>query len=246
MNILLLDIERTPILADVWSLWRVNVGLNQLREPPGLLCFAAKWLGGPKEQTFFYSDHVQGRELMVEKAHALLNNADAVVHWYGKRFDIPALNGEFLELGFNPPSPFKQIDLYQVAKRNFLFPSNKLQYVSTSLGFSGKVDHEGHALWVKCMDGDPEAWERMEAYNKQDVWLLEDLYNRFLPWINNHPSYALNGELVCPKCGSARLQRRGKEVTAVSVYQRYQCQACGAWSRDVKRQSGAILREVAA
>lgn len=246
MNILFLDIETTPALADVWGLFNVNVGLNQLRESPGLLCFSAKWLGDVDEATLCYSEHRHGQGEMVRMAHNLLHIADAVVTWNGRRFDIPHLNREFLELGYNPPAPYKQIDLYQVAKRQFRFPSNKLQYVSTALGFNGKVDHEGHGLWVKCMDGDPEAWERMEAYNKQDVILLEQLYGRFLPWINNHPSMALDGLLNCPKCGSKRLQRRGSEVTAVSTYQRYQCQACGAWSRDVKRQQGAVVREVAA
>jgi len=176
----------------------------------------------------------------------MLDQADVVETWNGKRFDVPHLNREFLELGLNPPSPFQQTDLMEVAKKRFRFPSNKLQYVSTALGFHGKVEHEGHTLWVKCMNGDPEAWERMEEYNKQDVWLLEDIHNRFLPWIQQHPSYAVNGDFVCTRCGSNRLQRRGEARTLQSVYQRYQCLDCGGWSRDTKRQRGAMLREVAA
>jgi predicted RNA-binding Zn-ribbon protein involved in translation (DUF1610 family) len=246
VNILLLDIERSPALADVWELFNVNISLNQLREPPGLLCWAAKWLGAPREETYFRSDHIDGRAGMAVTAHQLLDQADAVVHWYGRRFDIPALNTEFVELGLRPPSPCQQIDLWQVVKRNFLFPSNKLDYVSRALGFSGKESTGGHQLWVDCMNGDEDAWERMEAYNKQDVWMLEEIYGRVQPWINQHPSYALKGDFVCPKCGSNQLQRRGTSRTLQSEYQRYQCLECGGWSRDVKRQNGAVLREVAA
>lgn len=246
MKTLLLDIETTPALADVWGLFDQNIGLNQLREAPGLLCFSAKWLGDPKDYIEFYSEHDHGRYLMVASAHKLLDTADVVMTWNGKRFDVPHLNREFLELGFNPPSPYQQIDLYQVAKRNFRFPSNKLQYVSRALGLEGKVNHSGHELWVACMDGDPEAWELMERYNKQDVWMLEEIYGKFLPWINQHPSHAIDGGFVCPKCGSAELQRRGTSRTLQSEFQRWQCQSCGAWSRDVKRTAGAVLREVVA
>jgi hypothetical protein len=244
----LLDIETTPALADVWGLWQQNVGLNQLRESPGLLCFAAKWLGAPKdpEYMYFVSDHHHGREAMVTEAHRLLDQADAVVTWHGKGFDVPHLNREFLELGLRPPAPFQHIDLYEVVKKRFRFPSNKLQYVSTALGFEGKATHEGHGLWVKCMEGDEDAWRRMEEYNKQDVWLLELLYNRLQPWVQQHPSHALKGEMVCPKCGSDRLQRRGMARTLQSEFQRYQCLACGGWCRETKRVSGAVVREIAA
>ena len=183
---------------------------------------------------------------MVEAAHKLLDQADAVMTWHGKRFDIPHLNREFLELGLAPPAPYQHIDLYPVAKKNFRFPSNKLQYVSTLLGFPGKIQHEGHGLWVKCMQGDPESWVRMEEYNKQDVLSLEQIYGPMQPWIQQHPSHAVNGEHVCPRCGSGRLQRRGMQVAATRVYQRYQCMECGGWSRDVKNQHGATIREVAA
>lgn len=244
METLLLDIETTPALADVWGLFDQNIALNQLRESPGLLCFGAKWLGEPKGATMFFSDHHDGRWEMVNAAHKLLNDADVVMTWNGKRFDVPHLNREFLELGFNPPSPYRQIDLYQVAKRNFRFPSNKLQYVSRALGFEGKVSHHGHELWIACMDGDPEAWALMERYNKQDVWLLELIYAKMRPWVDQHPSHAIDGGFVCPKCGSPELQRRGTARTLVSEYQRYQCLSCGGWCRDVKRTIGAPLREV--
>lgn len=246
MRTLLLDIETTPNLAHVWGLWNQNVSLNQLRQSTELLSFAAKWLGEPAKTTVFRSSFHDGRMVMVEAAHELLDQADAVMTYNGKRFDIPHLNREFLEFGCLPPSPYRQIDLCEVAKRQFRFPSNKLQYVSTQLGLRGKVGHEGHELWVKCMAGDPAAWKRMERYNKQDVILLEHLYRKLQPWIPGHPSHAaLEGAHVCPRCGSGQLQKRGTALTLQSSYQRYQCKNCGGWSRDTKRLSGVTIREVA-
>ncbi len=34
---------------------------------------------------------------------------------------------------------------------------------SQRLGLGKKHEHEGHELWVKCMNGDKDAWKRMEV-----------------------------------------------------------------------------------
>ena len=84
---------------------------------------------------------------MPKGIHGLLNDADAVVHYNGTKFDIPTLNKEFLLHSFNPPSPYKQIDLLRVVRSNFRFPSNKLDYVAQRLNLGKKHEHEGHELW---------------------------------------------------------------------------------------------------
>jgi len=226
-------------------LWNNNVSLDQLRSSTELICFAAKWLGEPARATRFWSVN-DGKQVMVAEAHGLLDEADIICTWNGRKFDIPHLNREFLEGGLKPPSPYRQVDLCEVVKKQFRFPSNKLQYVSTTLGMRGKVQHAGHRLWVQCMAGDPAAWKKMETYNKQDVILLDGLYRRLQPWIPGHPSWAsFLEEDVCPKCGSPKLQKRGFAYTQQSVFQRYQCQGCGGWSRGTKRETGVTIREVA-
>ena len=45
IRILMLDIETTPDKVYTWGIWNINVGINQIIEPGGLLCFAAKWYG---------------------------------------------------------------------------------------------------------------------------------------------------------------------------------------------------------
>ena len=70
---------------------------------------------------------------MLEGIHKLLDEADAVIHYNGKRFDIPSLNKEFLLNGMFPPAPFKEIDLLTVARGRFRFVSNKLDYVAQQL-----------------------------------------------------------------------------------------------------------------
>lgn len=245
MRILGIDIETSPNLAHVWGLWQQNVGLPQLLESTEMMCFAAKWFG--EKRISFYSSFHDGQETMIQRAHDLLDEADVVVHFNGKRFDVPHLNREFhFTAGLKPPSPYRQIDLLQVVKSTFKLPSNKLAYVSKLAGLEGKVQHSGHELWIRCMAGDAKAWNVMRRYNRQDVALLEDLYLQLLPWIKGHPNAALiDGEGTCPKCKSDDVQKRGTVATGVSVFQQYRCNGCGGWFRGGKRLEGADLREVA-
>jgi hypothetical protein len=81
-----------------------------------------------------------------------------------------------------PPSPTKDLDLMTVTKANFLFPSNKLDYVAQKRGVGAKVKHSGFKLWLRCMEGDNKAWAEMKKYQLQDVNLLVDPYELLLPW----------------------------------------------------------------
>lgn len=244
MRILAIDIETRPNLAYVWGLWDQNISLNHLVEHMQMICWVAKWIGEPEVE--FRSLHHDGQEVMIRRAWELLDEADVVLHYNGKRFDVPHLNREFLRYDLTPPSPYKQIDLLTCAKREFKFPSNKLAYVSQALGLEGKVQHDGFDMWLKCMAGDAEAWDQMEEYNTRDVTLLEELYMKLRPWIRSHPSYGpmlaadLEGEDygegdACPSCGSYHLKPQGYAYTNSGRFQRYKCGECGRWSRSSKR-----------
>ena len=232
---LVLDIETAPNLGYIWGLWDQNIGINQVLEWSSVICFAAKWYG--KKKIMFHSDHHDGHDEMVKRAWELLDQADAIVHYNGKAFDVKHLNREFLRLGLGPPAPHRDIDLLTIARSTFKFPSNKLDAVSRELGVGKKVEHEGMDLWIKCMNDDPAAWKRMKKYNIGDIDITEKVYEIMRPWIRTHPHVGLyTGDLdCCPKCGSDRLHRRGLARTATLTYQKYQCQDCKGYSRDKTR-----------
>lgn len=233
MKILLLDIETAPNLVTVWGLWNQNVSINQIMDAGYVLCWAAKWLD---DTDVMYSSifHHKPKQ-MLKYIHSLLDEADAVIHYNGSKFDIPTLNKEFILHGLPPPAPYKQIDLLKTARSQFKFPSNKLDYIAQALDLGRKLKHRGHELWIACMNKDPEAWMEMEEYNIQDVLLLEKVYKTLLPWIKHHPNVGLYNKdtaLVCPHCGTAKYQKRGFTYTSSYKYQRYQCKNCKAWFRD--------------
>jgi hypothetical protein len=232
MKTLLLDIETAPHRVYSWGLWDQNIGLNQIEEPGYTLCWAAKWHG---VDDIMFSSVRDGHDKMIAGVHALLNEADTVVHYNGTRFDIPTLNQEIILAGLAPPAPFKQVDLLRTVKRQFRLPSNKLDYVARHLGLKGKMTHKGMDLWKGCMAGDKASWEQMEQYNVQDVIVLENVYNKLVPWVVNHPNHNLftdSSDPHCPSCGSTDLHKRGTSKTSTMIYQRYQCQACGSWMRE--------------
>lgn len=245
MRILLLDIETAPNTAYVWGLWKQNVSISQLVDSSFVMCWAAKWADSDE---VMFSDFRKGKRQMLQRIHKLLEEADAVVHYNGTRFDIPTLNKEFLEAGMHPPSSYRQVDLLNTAKKQFRFPSNKLDYVARALKLEGKKKHEGFELWVKCMQKDAEAWQMMEEYNRQDVIVLENVYSHFLPWIKGHPNVALHSEEdhACTKCGSSSLVKRGYHYTSVGRYARYKCRDCGGWSsaRFREKVSRDMLKEL--
>jgi hypothetical protein len=179
---------------------------------------------------------------MLKRVKTLME-ADVIVHYNGTKFDIPTLNKEFVKRGMLPPSPYKQVDLLRVVRREFKFASNKLDYVSRALGLGGKEKHDGFMLWVDCMNNNLAAWKKMEKYNRQDVTLLEKLYNHLLPWIRSHPNHSAKaGVTCCPSCGSLDFQSRGTQATSTMTYQRYHCQDCGTWFRGTK--AGPKLEEI--
>lgn len=241
MKILLLDIENTPNLAWIWQARNDYISYKMLERNREIMCFAAKWYG--EDFTYWY----QGEDI-VPKAHAMMSEADAIITFNGKRHDIPILNQEFARMRLTPPAPSKQIDLCQVVKSNFNLFSNSLAYTLDYFGLPGKADSGGMDTWLDCMNPASEnfesAWDHMEYYNREDVVIMEPLYELLLPWISGHPNHNLYGdeEWVCPSCGSLDLAKEGFRYTSVSKTQRYSCRACGAWSSDGKRIEGSAIR----
>lgn len=244
-RVLYTDIETSPIVAHIWGLRDLNVGLNQIVTDPEVIGVGYSWDGKPARYTSTWDQEgLGGRAFMLGFVWQLLDEADVVVHYNGDRFDVPWLYGEFAREGMTPPSPFKSIDLYKVARKNFRFPSYKLQYVSTALGLAGKHQTGGHQLWVDCINGDEKARAKMARYCKQDVNLLPQLLEKLRPWLGNQVNFALwceqGAELACSKCeaGDQFLRPKGTAWTQNRGFPQYLCDpkrgGCGGWTRDTR------------
>ena len=230
-RILILDIETKPNRVFTWGLWDQNIGLSQIIEPGGTICFAAKWYGETK--VHFASDHHDGHDEMVAAAWRLMDEADIIVGYNHRSFDVKHLHAEFVRLRLGPPSPHKDVDLLTVARGQFKMPSNKLDFIAQELGVGHKVKHTGFDLWTGCMDGCDKAWRTMKKYNIHDVRLTEELYDRLRPWIKNHPNLNMWRTVRvsgCDKCGSDDLTDSGFKYTQTRAYKQFVCNNCGGYS----------------
>ena len=180
-KLLVIDIETMANLCWCWGTWQQNVAPSQIVKHKRVISFAAKWVGSSKVE--FYSEFHNSREEMIAQAWALLSEADAVIGYNSKRFDVKHLNTEFKLAGYGPPHHFQQIDLLAIGRREFAFSSNKLESVADRLGIGKKREHEGFGLWLKCEARDRCAWKRMREYNMNDVVLTEKLFEEFRDWI---------------------------------------------------------------
>jgi len=229
-KVLCLDIETSLILAYTFGIRDQHITHKQIaNDRAGKLihCVGLKWLGKPVRVV---SEWEHGYEGMMKAVHADLLEADAIVTYNGAKFDLPKLEGQFHLLGMEPPPPPTQIDLY-LAARKMGHICNKLDYLAPLMGLGGKVKHPGLELWIGCFNGDPAAQKLMARYCAGDVRLTEQVYKKLRPFIRNHPHLAETKRGECGACGSTRLQGRGLARSKASVFQRYQCQKCGSWSR---------------
>lgn len=235
-HVLIFDIETSPIRGTAWRTYDTN--LVWVEQDWHIMSFAWKWLG--KRQTYClalpdfkdeYKIDPTNDYYLLERLHQLFTMADVVVAHNGDRFDQKKTNARLIQHGFNPPEPYKTIDTLKVAKKYFAFTSNHLDDLGEYLNVGHKLDTGGKGLWQACLEGDAKAWKKMKAYNKQDVVLLEKVYLKLRPWIDNHPSMALMEEKPdsCPKCGKGPLIKGGTRMTKLGRSQRYQCTACGGW-----------------
>lgn len=240
-KVLTLDVECSANLVYAFGLRDQNIGLSQIVEHGKMISFAAKWYGD--KEVIYRSIHDDGEDDMLQAIWELLDECDVLVTFNGVSFDVKVIKRALLLAGFPPPTPWKDIDLLRVARRQFRFTSNKLQNLCYELSLPLKIETGGFDLWKRCAEGDPKAWKEMRSYNMNDVVVTEKLMDRMRPWLNgiHHGLWAEAGA-TCTNCGSRKLAKlHGKTVKAnVTSYQAYRCSKCGAVMRGNEKVIDAI------
>lgn len=235
-NIVTLDIETFPNLVYTWGLFKQMVGVNQIVRDWSIASICWKWMGERKTSYLDCEADPRDDYALLEQTWHVLDRADIVIGQNSKHFDIRKLNARFIEAGFGPPSPYKQIDTKVEAAKVAMFTSNRLEWLAAHLTDVPKDKHKefpGFDLWSECLKGNPRAWAAMRKYNPRDVVATEKVYLKLRPWIVSHPNVAIyqpDGKVRCPKCGSHHVESRGLYHTQVTTRQRYHCTKCGGWS----------------
>lgn len=246
LKVLFFDIETSIPKVYTYGLFDQNISIANIIEHPRMIAFTAKWLD--KKKIHAYSEYHQSRREMLDAMWGLLDEADVVVGWNSRSFDVKWVNSEFMVEGITPPSPYKQIDLMREVKRNARFLSNKLSYVSQRILDDDKIDYNMAQMWIKVDNPNTsetdrkKEWDAMIRYAKKDTALLQPLFEELRPWIKMPHPISESEESVCHACGSDNLERRGFALTMTGKYQRFRCIDCGSWHRGTQRINSSPIR----
>jgi len=249
-KILIYDIETSHSVVATFSLFKPIIPIDNILQDWFMICAAWKWHGKDKIYgTSLLGDKARYKKChtddyhVVKSLHKVLSEADAIVAHNGDRFDIKKFNARAIKHGLKPIPPPVQIDTLKIARNEFAFTSNKLDYLGEFLGVGRKI-HTNNQLWLDCLAGKRSAVREMFLYNKQDVVLLEKVYDILAPFAKTSKlnRNLFTQEVVCTNCGGHNLHKRGERRTLTRVFKRYQCVDCGKWNSS--SMSADLIRKV--
>ncbi|WKR36101.1 DNA polymerase III subunit [Mycobacterium phage Azrael100] len=272
-RVVTLDIERqSAIVGGVWQLKQHGyIPPRNIIIPARTICFAWKWWG--EDEIHFSSEWdpyddgtickplpyrntgllevYPGHEDMIRRARDVMSQADFVVGWNSKQFDMGNLRSHMAEYNMNPPAPHHDLDLIKVSRSQFGFMSHTLEEAAAHFGLDGKMPHSGELWndlrWLPYFDPDGEKLQTsrslMKQYNQRDVELTEQVFMKMIPWIPRlnlygNPELAdeLDADIRCRRCNSDDLDwtAAGPRRFSSYWYRRFQCRTCGGWGHGNK------------
>ena len=229
---LFFDIETSPNIGFFWkSGYKLNVGPENIIQERSVICVCWKWEG---EKTVHSLEWNKGNDKkLIQEFIKVMNEADECIGHNSDNFDTKWLRTRCLYHRI-PAFPFYQsVDTLKIAREQFNFNSNKLNYISQFLGI-GKKKETGYDLWKNIvLNNDIKAMKTMVDYCKQDVKLLEEVFNLMktyaLPKV--HRGILEGGNKVsCPGCGGTHFKLSKTRVSARGyVTKQLHCPDCGQY-----------------
>jgi DNA polymerase elongation subunit (family B) len=245
LKIILWDIETLPDLDEVMKVFSglsAYPGLTLKATINSIICVGWKEYGKKKVHCINAWDYKNWKKdvnddyEVVKAAFEVLKDADVVVTHNGKSFDWKFLQTRLVYHGFKPLPKIIHVDTKTESKRHFFSFNNRLNTLAKFFTEQTKKQHNGWDLWVDVRLRDPKAMKTMTEYCKQDVRVLEQMFEVVKPLVTSLPNANIFTGTCnsCPNCGSTRLHRRGEHVTKNYRRARYHCRECGTWSLEGK------------
>jgi DNA polymerase elongation subunit (family B) len=245
LNVLIWDIETTTLEVKR-QVYDLRVGFSRfdpkdITRDWSILGGAWKTLGGQVKCISVSSKDPLNDRLVVEKLHEVLSDADILVGHNADAFDLKKFNARAIFHGLKPIGKKATYDTLKIARSLFKFTSNKLSFIADHLGVEAKGESPD---WDLILAGDSDELAKMREYNKLDVEVTEQVFNKLRIWMPNliplhEPITDIEGNRIesCRSCTGTHLTRRGFHRTLAGKRQRMQCDDCGAW-----HLTGKIIR----
>lgn len=235
MKRLFFDIETAPNIVYSWRVgYRVILPPENIIQERKIICICYKWEHKKKVYSFTW-DQNQSDEKLLKDFVKICNQADEIVAHNGDKFDIKWLRTRCIFHRINFPDKIQTFDTLKKSRTGFKFNSNKLDYIAKFLGVGEKIKTGGFDLWIKTMNGDKKALQEMVDYCKNDVLILENVFNELEKYVqaNTHVGVVMGaGRWSCVSCGSINVRFNGQNVSKTGMIKfRIRCNECDkGWS----------------
>lgn len=174
---LFFDIEVSPNIVLSWRIGGdVSLDPDSIIQERAIICICYKWEGENKVHSLEWNNG-DDKDIVVKFAK-IINSADEVIAQNGDAFDIKWLRTRCIyhRVPMNPK--INSIDTLKMARNNFKFNSNKLDYMGKFFGLGSKLKTD-FGLWKNILlKNDKKSMSIMVEYCKQDVNLLEEVYKQ--------------------------------------------------------------------
>ena len=235
-KILYYDIETTPMRAWTFHLGKQYINHSQIvdGDKVDIICITYCWENGPaKALDWGYEE--QDSCPMIAAFDELIKQADITIGQNSDSFDVKHINTQRLLHNLPPFPDWADItdDTLKQMRRHFKFPTNRLDYISSILGFGGKVKMCMQD-WIDIVEKNEnglKSFKRMIRYGKKDVIDTREVYKRIKPYIKPKLNMAAYyGDDRCTNCGSKDIIETDIRLTGSIRRQRFHCNAHGGYA----------------
>ena len=230
---LFFDIETSPNLVFSWNVGHeVRIDYDNIIQERAIICICYKFEGSDK---VYHLTWDKGNDKkMLQRFAEIINSADEVIGHNSDRFDVKWVRTRCIYHGIPMTHDIKSIDTLKASRSKFKFNSNKLDYIGKYLGLGEKMETGGFSLWKDIvLKNSKKALNKMVAYCKQDVVLLEKIFQKINPYLPVKTNAAVMFErdsCTCPECLSEDTVINKHKISAAGVRSvGMQCKNCGKY-----------------
>ena len=228
---LFFDIETSYNVVSSWRVgYDINITPDNIIKERGIICVCWKWAGESKVHSLEWN---KGDDKQLLKDFIkVFDSADEIIGQNSDKFDIKWLRTRCIFHGVPMLHTYQTLDTLKLARSGFNFNSNKLDYLGKFLGIGGKKDTGGFKLWQDIVErNDVKAMKHMIEYCKQDVVVLEKVFDKLNPYTKSktHVGVILGKDKTsCPNCGSDHSKNHGYRYLASGTKKQIRlCLSCG-------------------
>lgn len=149
-----------------------------------LLCCCFKFFDEPNVRSVVVP-HLRDEPRALREISSIMREANVLVSWNGKRFDVPFLNAMCLARRRDPMPVGLHLDLLPHHRHYFRTRGHRLDGVQKDLATPSAKHDVPASDWKLALDGNAAALRRIVKHCEHDVRITQEVCMRMAPYIKN-------------------------------------------------------------